>query len=520
MIMKDEISRELVRARMYEAEHEAFVPAADRSVFHFSPRVGWLNDPNGLSYCDGLYHLFYQYHPYSTQWGPMHWGHAVSRDLISWRYLPAALAPDHAYDQTGCFSGSACVTDDGRHLLIYTGCGDSSGDPTGKGRWLQTQNIAVRKPGEEEYVKYEGNPVITADDLPEGGDSYEFRDPYLWRTEDGSYRCLVANGRTSDELGTQLTVYASPDGLHWGGGKVLFEDKRKIGVMWECPNFFPLGGRYVLLASPMDMQAEEEEAVGSIRFPKGNNVCYIRGDYDTETEDFIPDADEDGKCIYAPVDRGLDFYAPQVMETPDGRQVMVGWMQDPKTAAQCNKTGQRIFGQMTVPRELSIRDGDLYQWPVRELEAYRQDPVRHRGLLSCEWESIPGICGRSADLLIRIRAQENCEKVGIRLAADSEHGTELRFDPLLCTLMIDRSGSGREADMNAVRTTRVRDRSGELDLRILIDKWSAEIFVNGGEQVMSATFYTDPAAQDIAFRSEGSALIDITKYMITDRQGR
>ena len=173
MIMNDEISRELARARVYEAEHEALVPAADRPVFHFSPRVGWLNDPNGLSYCDGLYHLFYQYHPYSTQWGPMHWGHAVSRDLISWRYLPAALAPDHAYDQSGCFSGSACVTDDGRHLLIYTGCGDSSGDPTGKGRWLQTQNIAVRKPGEEEYVKYEGNPVITAGDLPEGGDYYD-----------------------------------------------------------------------------------------------------------------------------------------------------------------------------------------------------------------------------------------------------------------------------------------------------------------------------------------------------------
>ena len=328
------ISKELARARGYEEKQTDLITDEMRPAYHFSPRTGWLNDPNGLSYYDGKYHLFYQYHPYSTYWGPMHWGHAVSEDLITWEYLPAALAPDTEYDYSGCFSGSAVTMDDGSHLLMYTSCGDSSGDPTGKGRWIQMQSIAIRKPGESEYAKYEGNPVISADDLPEGGDPYEFRDPYMWRCNDGSYRVLVANGRTSADEGTRLLMFRSEDGLNWGGGKVLFEDERRIGVMWECPNFFPLDGRHILMASPMDMQAEEGDAVGSIRFPQGNNVCYITGDYDEQLEEFYPDADDAdaGYFMYEPVDGGLDFYAPQTFETVDGRRVMIGWMQDPSMA--------------------------------------------------------------------------------------------------------------------------------------------------------------------------------------------
>ena len=302
------ISGKLAEARAYEEKTEKLVK--ERPVCHFTPRTGWLNDPNGFSYYDGKYHLFYQYHPYSSFWGPMHWGHAVSDDMISWEYLPAALAPDMDYDRLGCFSGSALTMDDGSHLLMYTGCSDKPEDPTGRSRWYQSQNIAVKPQGETEYVKYAGNPVITGEDLPDGADPYEFRDPYLWRATDGTYRALAANGVYDETKGTQLCLFKSDDGFDWRFETVLFEDKRKIGVMWECPNFFLLGGKYVLIASPMDMQAEEEEAVGSIRFPKGNNVCYILGDY-TEGE-FIPDADENGRFIYAPVDGGLDFYAPQV----------------------------------------------------------------------------------------------------------------------------------------------------------------------------------------------------------------
>ena len=256
------ISKELQNVRYYEKKESEAVTKEERPVFHFSPRIGWLNDPNGFSFYNNEYHLFYQYHPYSTYWGPMHWGHAVSKDLITWKYLPAAMAPDTEYDGAGCFSGTAITLPDGRQLLMYTGCGDNSRDPLGKGRWLQTQCLAVseeQEDGSVEFIKYKGNPVIKEEDIPEGCDAYEFRDPYVWRASDGTYRALAAVGRTGEineegnyvhENGTQLILFRSDDCFGWKYDKVLFEDHRKIGVMWECPNFFDLDGKQILIASP------------------------------------------------------------------------------------------------------------------------------------------------------------------------------------------------------------------------------------------------------------------------------
>ena len=149
------VSKELAAAREYEEREGAKVSREERPAYHFSPRIGWLNDPNGLSFFEGKYHLFYQYHPYNSWWGPMYWGHAVSDDLISWEYLPAAMAPDTEYDGAGCFSGSAMILPDGRHLLMYTGCSPVGMDA--EGRWRQTQCVATLETdenGSREYVKF------------------------------------------------------------------------------------------------------------------------------------------------------------------------------------------------------------------------------------------------------------------------------------------------------------------------------------------------------------------------------
>ena len=132
----------LCDARRYELEKEKKVTKEERPEFHLSSRIGWMNDPNGFSYYNGKYHLFYQYHPYSTEWGPMHWGHAVSEDLLHWQYLPVAIAPDQEYDKDGCFSGSAVTLPDGRHLLMYTGVRREK-QPDGTVRDVQTQCLAV-----------------------------------------------------------------------------------------------------------------------------------------------------------------------------------------------------------------------------------------------------------------------------------------------------------------------------------------------------------------------------------------
>ena len=518
------ISKELAKAREYEKDQESLISREDRPAYHFTARTGWLNDPNGLSFYNGEYHLFYQYHPYSTYWGPMHWGHAVSSDLIKWKYLPAAMAPDTEYDKSGCFSGTAVTLDDGRHLLVYTSCGDSAGDPTGRGRWLQTQSLAILNDNNE-YVKYAGNPVIAEIDLPEDADPYEFRDPFVWKAGDGTYRMLAASGRASEAAGrehdggTYIIMYRSRDGLNWGDGKVFFEDDRRIGVMWECPNFFPLGGRHVLIASPMDMKAEEGEAVGSIRFPKGNNVCYIIGKYDESSESFIPDTDNAGRYRYEPVDGGLDFYAPQVFLAPDGRRIMIGWMQDPKPA-NTESNGRRhsgIFGQMTVPRELGLKDGRLIQIPVREIEAYRtKEAVYSSVSLTETWKELEGIRGRVMDISLEISYQASCDNFAMRFAADGTHFTELRMDCRKSLIAIDRSSSGLDESIPSERTIKVRDCNGSIRLRILLDRWSAEIFINDGEQVISMTYYTDLSAKDILFKANGEASMDIIAYTLAE----
>ena len=153
--------------------------------FWLTPYVGWMNDPNGFSFYNGQYHMFYQYNPYDTKWGPMHWGHAVSKDLLHWEYLPCALAPDVPYDNgPGCFSGSAVETEDGKQLLLYTSVFPEE-QPDGGMRDIQTQAIAI---GDGlNYEKPLDHPVLTVRDIPAGYSKFDFRDPKIWREEDGYY---------------------------------------------------------------------------------------------------------------------------------------------------------------------------------------------------------------------------------------------------------------------------------------------------------------------------------------------
>lgn len=162
----DMMTEKLKKAREYEGKYARFISDEERPAYHLTPRIGWMNDPNGFSFYNGAYHLFYQYHPYSLEWGPMHWGHALSRDLLHWEYLPCALAPDQTYDGYGCFSGSASELPDGRQLLMYTGVREEMCED-GRKKTVQTQCMAV---GDGlNYEKYEANPVLDETSLPAGG---------------------------------------------------------------------------------------------------------------------------------------------------------------------------------------------------------------------------------------------------------------------------------------------------------------------------------------------------------------
>ena len=493
------VSQTLREARKYEETMEKCIGEAARPAFHLCPRVGWMNDPNGFSIYKGEYHLFYQYYPYDSVWNQMHWGHAVSRDLLHWTYLPAALAPDTAFDKDGCFSGSAVELPDGRQLLIYTGVVK---EPLvdGSFREIQTQCIAVGDG--RDYEKYSGNPVLDGESLPEGGSRSDFRDPRIWMEEDGTYRCVVGN--CTENHDGRILLYESRDGLCWDFVSILAENKNRFGRMWECPDFFELDGKYVLLTSPQDMMPRGFE------YHNGNGTLCLIGSYDRENHVFIQEQDQ-------AIDYGIDFYAPQTVLAPDGRRIMIGWMQNWDT---CNlrDTKHVWFGQMSLPRELSIKNGRLFQRPVRELDAMRGREVRYENVAFEGITRLTGVTGRRSDIELVLHVDESLQgerglqKFAVRFAQDDVCHTAVSFRPHESLLKIDRKFSGSRRAFIHQRRSLVPVRDGKLKLRMILDRFSAEVFVNDGEQTLTLTFYTDQSAEGISFYSDGRAVMDVVKY--------
>ncbi len=491
------MSEALEKARSFEARYGHFISPEDRPAFHLTPTIGWMNDPNGFSYYQGAYHLFYQYHPYSTEWGPMHWGHVKTQDFLHWERLPAVLAPDAAYDLAGCFSGSATVLPDGRHMLVYTGVQNHL---TADGRIEQTQTQCLALGDGVNYEKWHGNPVLTQKDLPLGGSPVDFRDPKVWQEADGTYRMVVGN-RTRDKGGAVL-IYESRDGLEWSLVGPLDHSHLQYGDMWECPDFFPLDGKHVLVVSPQDMSP-----IG-LEFHAGNGTVCIIGSYDKETNQFTREH------IHA-IDYGIDFYAPQTVLAQDGRRIMIGWMANWNTVAG-KPRDCRWFGQMAIPRELSIHDGRLIQTPIRELEQYRCNRISYQDVLICGETNLHSIAGRMIDMTLTIRPAggRNYTSFRVSLAKDGEYVTTLRYKPDTSILKIDRTRSGSNADIVHTRSLMVRPRDGELKLRLILDRYSVEAFVNDGEQAVSVAIFTRQEATAISFDAVGSVMLDVEKYDI------
>ncbi len=489
-------SQTLREARKYEEVYEKMIPEEERPKFHLSARVGWMNDPNGFSWYKGEYHLFYQYHPYSTHWGPMHWAHAVSSDLLHWKLLPAALAPDEIYDKDGCFSGSALELGDGRQLLMYTGvCKERQAD--GLYREIQTQCLAV---GDGvDYVKYDGNPVLTEKDVPEGGSRFDFRDPKMWKNPDGTYSCVVGN-RPADGSG-QLLLYKSADGFKWEFQRVLAANRNRFGRMWECPDFFELDGKKVVLTSPQDMLPQGFE------YHNGNGTLCLIGHMDPESGAFVEEANQS-------VDYGIDFYAPQTMRTPDGRRIMIGWMQNWDTC-DMRTDEHRWYGQMSIPREIRIRDGRLWQEPIRELESLRGEKVEYRQEFVNGERELKGVKGRCVDLTVTVRpadAERGYRKFAVRFAQNDLYRTSVSYHPAESVFKIDRKFSGSRRAVIHQRRSQVRDRNGEIKLRLILDRFSAEVFINDGEHVVTSTIYTDLRADGISFFADGAVTMDVEMY--------
>ena len=275
--------------------------------------------------------------------------------------------------------------------------------------------------------------------------------------------------------------------------------------MWECPDFFPLENRQVLLVSPQEMTA------AGLEFHAGFGSIALLGSYDPAARRFERERVQS-------IDYGTDFYAPQTLESYDGRRIMIAWMQNWATVG-CQPQGARWFGQMTLPRELSIRNGRLIQNPVRELANYHGRRVSYKDVLLTAGEtSLHGVEGRLLDMTVTVRPVEgkaSYQAFKLHLAADGNRETVIRYKPSNSTVRIDRTHSGFPYDIVNVRDFPVRPQEGAVKLRVVLDRYSLELFVNDGEQAASMTLYTPQSAQAVSFEViEGAARIDVEKYSL------
>ena len=333
----------------------------ERLQHHFEPRFGWMNDPNGLAFFEGQYHAFFQHNPYGPIWGPMHWGHAVSDDLLRWEEQPVALVPDQYYENRGgCWSGSA-VVHEGRLYLFYTGVSDEHG---------QAQCVAWSDDGRY-FQKYRHNPVIRQ--AP--GKSVDFRDPKVTKIG-GTYYMAVGSG--SGGVGCVL-LYRSQNLLEWEYVNVLLEGAQ-YGKVCECPDFFPLGDGYVLMFSQMDRPLR--------------STMFIYGDFDGER--FTPKAEQ------TPV-IGPHYYAPQSFLDGKGRRVVIGWLYSWKKPLD---EGADYAGALSVPMELRWADGRFTLFPVEEARHLlrMEDPLVRRG---------PGFVEIASDFEPPLRWEGGAQRVDI-----------------------------------------------------------------------------------------------------------
>jgi beta-fructofuranosidase len=441
-----------------------------RPHYHFLPPSNWLNDPNGLIHWRGRYHLFYQYNPNGAFHGTIHWGHAVSADLVHWRDLPIALAPTPGGpDKDGVYSGCA-VDNDGVPTLVYTGvrpqvqCIAEAVDRS------DPDLIAWRKPA--------ANPVIAAP--PDRLEVEGFRDPFVWREPDGWY-CVIGSG-IKDQGGT-VFLYRSSDLVGW---QYLHElcrgDPAETGRMWECPNFFPLGGKHVLLISPIPLR----------------KVLYLVGDY--RDHRFTPER-------VGIVDDGGHYYAPQVMRDARGRWLMWGWLREGRDVEAQKAAGWS--GAMSLPTELSLsEDGRLALRPVPELEALRGPGRRWIDLALADGAENPlaDLVGDRLEIALEIEPGDAAE-VGLSVlrSPDGREETRIVYDRAAGELWVDRErasldpGPSRERRGAAVRLG--ADRS--LGLRVFVDGSIVEIFAADGTCLSSRVYPSAADSRGVALSARG-----------------
>src|SRR5680860_141944 len=446
-----------------------------RPQFHFSPETMWMNDPNGMVYNNGVYHLFYQYHPDSTIWGPMHWGHATSKDLLHWQHKPIALYPD---EKGFIFSGSGVLdkqnssgfgTDDNPPLAViftYHNAKKKASDDTG----FETQGIAYSLDNGDSWTKYNGNPVVDAEN------STDFRDPKVfWYEPDQKWIMSLA-------AGDHAQFYGSKNLKEWELLGEFGKENGAHGGVWECPDLTPfkVGGtdveKWVLLIS-----------INPGAPNGGSGTQYFVGDFDGKT--FTTDQIEDRW-----IDWGTDNYAGVTFSnTPGDDTIFLGWMSNWQYANETPTESWR--GAMTLPRKLTLepvgKGYSLFNYPIKKVDGLiSEGSTKDLNIAIGDEQSI------SADSLMQseVRFMTSSKDFQLKFGNAAGEALVLTIKDTTHEFSLDRSRSGKtdfqEAFGKTIQHMPIPDLpDGEYEVRIFMDRSSIEIFLNQGQYVMTAQVF-------------------------------
>ena len=459
-----------------------------RPTYHFSPLYGWMNDPNGMVYKDGEYHLFYQYNPYGSKWGNMSWGHAISQDLVNWKHLPVAIAPDALGT---IFSGSAVVDFDntagfgaGAIIAIYTQNSDR-----------QVQSIAYSTDNGRTFTKYENNPVLTSE-------ARDFRDPKVFWYENTKRWIMVL------AVGQEMQIFSSPNLKDWIFESRFGEGQGAHGGVWECPDLFEL---------PVEGTNDKKWVLLCNLNPGGpfggSATQYFVGSFNGK--EFVNESPSKTKWM----DWGKDHYATVTWsDAPNNRRIAIAWMSNWQYANDVPTSQYR--SPNSVPRDLSLFtvDGETYlqSAPSPELLALRDASKKRsfkvNGTRTIK-EMIPGNDG-AYEIELTIENQR-ADVIGFRLYNDKGEEVDMQYDMKEKKFSMDRRKSG-EVSFNenfpmltwtAIEQGRNEEQGGKeaLKLRLFVDKSSVEAFGDGGRFVMTNQVFPSEPYNHIDFYSKGGA---------------
>lgn len=452
-----------------------------RPEYHFTPPSNWMNDPNGLFYLDGEYHLFYQYHPHSAVWGPMHWGHAVSRDLVNWTHLPIALYPD---ENGMIFSGSAVV--DWKNTA---GFGEKAlvAIFTYNKNYKETQNLAYSIDKGWTWKKYAGNPVI-----PHPEAVKDFRDPKVFWHKTHWVMLLAA--------GAKILFYESQNLKSWlhtgsfGGGYGC------VDGVWETPDLFELPVENSSITCWVLTVGVSNGAPAG-----GSGTQYFIGDFDGKTF-----TSENSKETILWADHGADYYAPQSWnDEPNSRRIMIGWMSNWQYAALTPTSTWR--GAFSIPRELSLTKAEngirLAHKPISELQHLRNEHYHWQSeIIQPESNLLEEIYGKALEIMAEFQITSDVKCFGFHVRVGTDEYTDVSYTVEDKTLCLDRAHSGKVdfADgFAAVHFAELSPIDNVIRLHLFIDSSSIEVFANDGLVVLTDCIFPSDQSQGLEIFAVG-----------------